>query len=311
MLRGGFEHLFGSMKVRSGQPFAPRWISLVMAGLVAVSLAGCKAQARSETPSAPVEERAEAVTDAVPPETLNIDEFRSSFVEDFDGNFSVSSWGCVTDWIAHTPWRGDFGDAAFADPVKGFPFTVGNGALSIEARRMGDGTWMSGMLSGRDVCNSGWSQLYGYFEIRAKLPEAPGFWPAFWLIGVNPNNSGTAEIDIFEAHTSSPESFTTGILKHPGVSDMEKRVVGTGHEVESGLLSRQFNTYGVEVDPVETVFYFNREEIFRAPTESEFRQPFFMLVSLAVLTGEMTEATPDSVTMEVDYIRAYQRSATP
>src|SRR6202000_2127452 len=51
-----------------------------------------------------------------------------------------------------------------------------------------------------------WTQRYGYFECRMKLPTAPGLWPAFWLMpdrgeGVAHRNStyfGGMEFDILE-----------------------------------------------------------------------------------------------------------------
>jgi Glycosyl hydrolases family 16 len=305
--------LKGDAKVRL-KPARRMVLALMSASLLAVS--ACNAQARSDEALAAPAGRLGAGSDAAalaagPLARIDTSTMLLSFSEEFDDTFSVSSWGCTTDWIAHTPWKGDFGDAGFSDPMQGFPFTVSNSALVIEARRDASGRWMSGMLSGRDVCNSGWSQLYGYFEIRAKLPADPGFVPAFWLIGVNPTTIGTSEIDVFEFHTAYPDGFTAGIIKHPGVADLEKRNDSTRHTVEPGLLSNQYNTFGVEIDPQNTVIYFNRQEIFRTPTESEFRQPFYMLVSLAGNTSDATESTSSSVKMHVDYLRAYQRIAAP
>jgi hypothetical protein len=95
-----------------------------------------------------------------------------TFSEDFDDVLSVSPWGPNTRWIAHTPWAGDFGDARFADPQLGvFPFTIENGILRIEARKDADGKWASGLLASTDPNGRGFSQQYGCFEIRAKLPR--------------------------------------------------------------------------------------------------------------------------------------------
>src|SRR5262245_1780594 len=45
---------------------------------------------------------------------LDLCRFQRSFTEDFN-TLSVSSRGTNDSrWIAHTPWNGDFGDAAFA-----------------------------------------------------------------------------------------------------------------------------------------------------------------------------------------------------
>ncbi|MCC8016275.1 MAG: glycoside hydrolase family 16 protein [Clostridiales bacterium] len=48
------------------------------------------------------------------------------------------------------------------------------------------------------------SQAYGYFEVRAKLPDADGLWSAFWLQSSNQRKPAAAgvdgtEIDVFES----------------------------------------------------------------------------------------------------------------
>ncbi|QFT77342.1 glycoside hydrolase family 16 protein [Erythrobacter sp. THAF29] len=237
--------------------------------------------------------------------TLDLTQFEPSFREDFDG-LDVSEWGCLTRWIAHTPWGGDFGSARFAAPKEGFPFTTEDGILRIEAKRGEDGRWTSGMLSAWDACNSGFAQKFGYFETRAKLPKAPGFWPSFWLIGVD-NRRGSPEIDVFEFRTHEPGQFSLGVIRHPSKTDSSKINATTKASVEPGMLSESFNTYGVEIAEDRTVFYLNREEIWRTETREEFHQPFYPLISFPADTSEMTDATPGSVVMEVDYVHAYKR----
>ncbi len=64
---------------------------------------------------------------------LDLSGYTLTFEDDFK-TLDVSAWGPGTRWIAHTPWNGDFGDAAFADPTPDFPFTIQEGSLRIEAR---------------------------------------------------------------------------------------------------------------------------------------------------------------------------------
>ncbi len=66
---------------------------------------------------------------------LDFCKLQPAFMENF-GSFRVNSWNIAgANWIAHTPWHGDFGDAAFADPGPGGPFSVVDGVLNITARK--------------------------------------------------------------------------------------------------------------------------------------------------------------------------------
>lgn len=110
---------------------------------------------------------------------LDLAKYELTFSEDFD-RLSVSSRGPGTTWIAHTPWYGDFGDAAFSDPRPDFPFTTETGVLRIEARKDAEGKWQSGLLCSRDrdgPLGKGFAQKLGYFEMRAKLPLGLAFGP--------------------------------------------------------------------------------------------------------------------------------------
>ena len=240
------------------------------------------------------------------PRTLAIDQYRVSFAENFD-SLDVSSWGePPARWIAHTPWSGDFGDARFADPKEGFPFTIADGILRIEARKGPDGKWRSGLLSAVNKNGNGFSQQYGYFEARMKLPPGPGVWPAFWLAGVDRSHF-TPEIDAIEYYGHAPDEFRS--VYH--VWREQKGGENSGDQfvkkVEPGALTIGFNTYGIEINPKKTGFYFNRELIWEIDTPKEFQGRFFPLVNLALGSGWPIDHTPSPSYLYVDYIRVYQK----
>jgi beta-glucanase (GH16 family) len=237
--------------------------------------------------------------------TLDLDEYVLTFNEEFD-SLDVSAWGKPPSrWIAHTPWAGDFGDAAFADPRPGFPFTVADGVLRIEARKRPDGRWESGLLSANDPKGRGFAQTFGYFEVRAKLPPGKGVWPAFWLVSVE-RDKFTAEIDVLEYYGHAPDRFhsVVHIWRH-GEGEKDD---GQDHvtKVDTSLTDR-FNTFGVDVQPDWTVFYFNRREVWRIETWPGFVQPMFPLVNLALGSGWPIDETPNPSYMWVDYVRVYAR----
>lgn len=238
---------------------------------------------------------------------LELSGYELSFSEEFDGPLDVSNWGCNTKWIAHTPWAGDFGAAAFSEPRLGFPFTISDGILAIEARRAEDGSWWSGLLASWDKCGSGAAAQYGYFESRLRVPKDPGFWPAFWLIGVVSEPHGTAEIDVFEHYTVNTGSFSTGFHKHPGSDGSPKISDGLTYTIPDGTRLSDFHLYGVLIDEKEMVMYFDRKEIWRAPMPPEFRQPMYPLIDLAVVANDISADTPDRAKMFVDYVRIYQK----
>ena len=240
------------------------------------------------------------------PPTLNLDGYRVTFDEDFgDPELNVSAWGPGTRWIAHTPYAGDFGDARFADPTPGFPFTVSNGILRIEARKT-DGRWQAGLLSSVDRNGDGFAQQYGYFEMRAKFPEGPGTWPAFWLLGVpqlKDRSRTQIEIDVVEQYGVHPGALHTTVhLWYP-----DKRHTGDGEPFIAPGMTRDFHRYGAMVNEREIIFYFDGIELRRVKTPPEGRVPLYLLANLALGGGWPIDRTPDPSFMCVDYIRAYAK----
>lgn len=250
---------------------------------------------------------------------LDFSKLTLTFSEDFDDVLSVSPWGPNTRWIAHTPWAGDFGDARFADPQLGiFPFTTENGMLRIEAKKGPDGKWASGLLASTDPNGRGFSQQYGYFEMRAKLPKGPGVWPAFWLASVVDKKAPTAfEIDVLEYYGNNPSRYQTNIhMFHQNpAGETPTSSFPSGYvmprlpfdvSVPPDSLTNDFNTYGVMVGPEWIIFYLNRHEEFRIRTPREHQRPLQVLLNLALGSGWPIDKTPDPSFMYVDYVHVYK-----
>jgi hypothetical protein len=240
------------------------------------------------------------------PRTLDLSGYRMTFDEDFSGpELSVSAWGPGTRWIAHTPYAGDFGDARFADPTKGFPFTIDNGILRIEARKTNN-RWQSGLLASVDPKGKGFSQQYGYFEARAKFPKGLGTWPAFWLLGapkLQDKSLTQIEIDVVEFYGVHPNALHTNVhLWYP-----DKRVKSDGRPFVVTGMTDAMHDYGVMVDAESIRFYFDGVEFRRVKTPDDARVPLYLLVNLALGGGWPIDETPNPSIMEVEHVRAYAK----
>lgn len=146
-------------------------------------------------------------------------------------------------------------------------------------------------------------QLYGYFEIRCKLPQGKGMWPAFWLVS---RHSWPPEIDIFEIYTSvsatTLESNLHFFKKEKHTSNMKKTKIPDARE--------DFHIYAVDWQPELLTFYFDGLAIRRQKIKKEwFPYPMHITVSTGV-DGRNQEFLDEATLpnyMEVDYVRAYKK----
>jgi hypothetical protein len=238
--------------------------------------------------------------------TIDLSGYRLTFSENFS-KLDVSAYGPATRWIAHTPWNGDFGDAVFDNPGPSGPFTVTPDGLNITASLDAHGKWHSGLLCSKSpagVGAHGFAQQYGYFELRAKLPSGHGVWPAFWLVSAA-NGGDAPELDVMEFYGAFPASYrsTEHIWQNNKDSLNRSHVVN----VPEGILSSQFNDFGILVEPKVTTYFFNRVAYWSTPTLPEFRQPMAVIVNLALGGGWPIKELTSPQVMEIQYIKAYQK----
>ncbi|MDE7168056.1 MAG: family 16 glycosylhydrolase [Clostridia bacterium] len=214
--------------------------------------------------------------------------------------------------------------------------SVSGGSLKITAKKQqqGDRPYTSGRILTRDK----FSRTYGYFEAKMKTPTGNGMWPAFWMLpqpsttansdniyGGWPNNG---EIDIMEAKGRLGNIIDTTI--HFGKLWPENQYITNtttfGNPTDGYALSSatdNWHVYAVDWTKDAITWYADGEQVFKVTSDrwwtpssnaasAPFDQPFYILLNLAVGGGydggiEPDYATFTSATMEVDYVRVYEK----
>jgi beta-glucanase (GH16 family) len=239
---------------------------------------------------------------------LDLCDYKPAFMEDFDALSVASRQLGEARWTAHTPWNGDFGDAAFSDPAPDGPFAVKDGALQITARKNAQGRWRSGLIAAADASGRGSGVRYGYFEASMRMPPGPGTWPAFWLASLKPavDKSPGVEIDVIEYYGHSDAAYSNALhVWYKGEDKSRSRHMTHKTPVAAGSLVEQFHTYGLRIAPDTITYYFDRNPVWEAPTPPELQTPLFPLVNLALGSGFPIDKTPDPSVLAVHYVHAY------
>jgi beta-glucanase (GH16 family) len=179
------------------------------------------------------------------------------------------------------------------------PFSVQGGVLEITAEpsppdiahRIGGYRYISGLIT----TQPSFSQTYGYFEMRARLPAGKGLWPAFWLLPAD--QTWPPEIDVMESIGDPGHIYMTSHSK-AGTQGVEARIAPSG-----------FHIFAVSWDANQLIFYIDGEERGRVPTPYDMHKAMFILANLAVggtWPGAPDRSTRFPATYAIDYIRAYK-----
>lgn len=194
---------------------------------------------------------------------------------------------------------------------------VANGILEITARRIGNGQKNGDYTSGRLKTQGKKEFTYGRMEIRAKLPEGIGTWPAIWMLGADINTidwPACGEIDIME-HVG----FDPGIIHSSLHSLSSWGATQNTAQTKQETFAKQYHIYGVNwtaeklefyIDSPANVFYSYHPDIKNNETWP-FDRPFFFILNLAIGGHwggkEGVDDTIFPVNMYVDYVRVYQK----
>lgn len=238
------------------------------------------------------------------------DEFDGPEIDRAKWGFEVNAWGGGNEELQYytdRPENAHLADGCLHLVARKETFTGPEGTreyTSARVRTLGLGDW-----------------CYGRFEVRAKLPEGQGLWPAIWMLPSVSTYGGWAaggEIDIMELVGHRPAEVL-GTLHYGGAWP---RNVHSGETwslpAGAGTFADDFHVFAIEWEEGEFRWYVDGLHVQtqrtwhteRARFPAPFDQPFHMLLNVAV--GGKLPGNPDATSvfpqrMSVDYVRVYQR----
>ena len=178
--------------------------------------------------------------------------------------------------------------------------------------------YASGVLTTYDK----WSQRYGYFEARMKIPSAPGLWPAFWTMPdrgralgdkdkfknqrTNTDVDGM-EFDIME-HLSRLGPYRFNIACHWDGYGKEHKKIGTGR-IYVAPDKDGFITAGMLWEPGKVTWYYNGNPVGTWTSKRVSSVPEFIILITQMGGWEGFDIDDSMLPAEfiVDYVRVWQR----
>jgi beta-glucanase (GH16 family) len=155
---------------------------------------------------------------------------------------------------------------------------------------------------------------YGLFEIKAKIPEGTGTWPAIWMLGQNSDEVGwpaCGELDIME-HVGKHPNFIHSTIHNSS---------GYGDNPYTGILEindpfSNYHIYGMEWTTDFIDFFIDEKLVYHYQPEAKnpdnwpFDKPFFLIFNIAIggnWGGPEVDDKLFPAVMTIDWVKVYQK----
>jgi len=248
---------------------------------------------------------------------VDMEKFTETFIEDFEKELDRSVWS------GHYQY-GETTEARKGSYWNQYLAYTENGNLVIPVKYLeegmggkGAGWYSAGIDTDSDAPNS-FSQKFGYFECRCILPAGADIWSAFWLMneGVyNEDGDGRdgTEIDIFESDRYGKKYLNNAVSSnlHFDGYDEAHQMMGAKEFLIKNNPYEEFNTYGLEWNENEYIFYINGKETFRTDFGGVSQNEEYLILSVEMrgengIPSDRKNAPGEEARFIVDYVKVYQ-----
>lgn len=249
-------------------------------------------------------------------EKLDLDKFELTFEDNFEGELDRSVWSGHYQYGNTTVSRkGSYWNQYLAETKEG---NLVIPVVYLEEGMGGEGAgWYSVGVDTDSDAENGFSQKFGYFECRCILPKGSDIWSAFWLMnsGVfdeNGDGRDGTEIDIFESdcYGDFMENAVTSNLHFDGYGDAHQKHGATKFLLKNNPYE-EFNTYGLEWNENEYIFYINGVETFRTDFGGVSQNEEYLILSVEMkgedgIPSERENVPAEGAEFIIDYVKVYQ-----
>ncbi|MCP5541070.1 MAG: glycoside hydrolase family 16 protein [Akkermansiaceae bacterium] len=228
--------------------------------------------------------------------------WRLTFSDEFDKDFLD-----LRKWAPRDPWGAEKNGELQAYIPKAYELADGVLRIRADRARAFYDDKVRDYTSGILITSGKFSQRFGRFEIRCRVPKGRGLWPAFWMLPEPP--SWPPEIDVMEILGREPDRV---YLTHhwPDPKNPGEKAISDAGEWRGPDFSADFHTFAVEWEAAEIRWYVDDVER-RRSRKNIPRVPMFLLVNLA-LGGDWAKApdasTPFPAYFDIDWVRVWEKT---
>ena len=152
----------------------------------------------------------------------------------------------------------------------------------------------------------------GRIEIRLRMDDAQGAWPAAWLLPQGGRWPQDGEIDIMERLNDEGEAHQT---VHSAFTQWDKRKDKPSNHQKSPIKNGRYNVYGVEMYEDSLCFFINDTYTFTyrrqpeyGPEQFPFDRPMYLFIDMQLGGHWVGKVNPRELPYryQIDYVRYYR-----